>query len=88
MPAERLGELMAHEFPPDVEEQLEERVASGRYPSKADVIREALLALKRQDDDLMAVRDAIADMEAGDRGQPFDEFVEEFRRKHNIAKEA
>jgi hypothetical protein len=35
-----------------------------------------------------AVKEALADMEAGDTGKPFDEFVEEFRTKHNIPQDA
>ena len=38
-----------------------------------------------RDDDVAAVRQAIADLEAGDRGQLFEEFAEEFRKRHNIA---
>jgi len=38
-----------------------------------------------QDDNTVAIREAIADLEAGDRGKPFDEFVEEFRRAHQIS---
>jgi hypothetical protein len=38
--------------------------------------------------DLEAIKQAIADMEAGDRGVPFDEFVEEFRKKHNVPQDA
>ena len=79
---------MAHQFPPDVEEQLRERMATGQYDSEEDVLREALRALKRQDEDLTAVKEAIADMEAGDRGVPFEQFVDEFRKKHNIPQDA
>ena len=35
--------------------------------------------------DLEDVKQAIADMESGDRGIPFDQFVEEFRRKKIVA---
>ena len=35
-------------------------------------------------EDLAAVKEALADMEAGDRGMPFDEFDREFRAKHNL----
>lgn len=31
-----------------------------------------------------AVREAIAEMEAGDRGVPFDEFVAACRKKYNL----
>ena len=41
-------------------------MATGQYGSKEDVLREALRALRRQDEDLTAVKEAIADMEAGD----------------------
>ena len=79
---------MANQFPPDLEEQLKERMASGQYASEDDVLREALRALKRQDEDVAALKEAIADMEAGDRGRSFDEFVDDFRKKHNIPQDA
>jgi Arc/MetJ-type ribon-helix-helix transcriptional regulator len=75
---------MAYEFPPDVRDQLRQRMATGQYATEDDVLRDAFRALKLQNEDVAAVRQAIADMEAGDRGKPFDEFVEEFRKKHNI----
>jgi putative addiction module CopG family antidote len=79
---------MAHQFPPDVEEQLRERMASGQYESEVDVLRDALRALKRQNNDMAAIREAISDMEAGDRGRPFEDFVAEFRNKYNIRQDA
>jgi hypothetical protein len=51
---------------------------------------EELLRLWRSHDDpeyaqaVAALREAISDLEAGDRGKPFDQFVAEFRKKHNI----
>lgn len=36
-------------------------------------------------EDVQAVREALADMEAGDTGRPFEEFDREFRKRHNIA---
>ena len=80
--------MMNYEFPPDVKEQVRQRIANGQYATEDDVLRDALTALKRQDEDVAAVKEAIADMEAGDRGKPFDEFVEQFRRKHNIPQDA
>jgi putative addiction module CopG family antidote len=79
---------MGHQFPPDVENQLRERMATGQYASEDDVLRDALAALKRQDQNVAAIREAIMEMEAGDRGRPFDEFVNEFRVRHNIPKDA
>lgn len=79
---------MIYQFPPDLEDEIKERMASGQYASQDDLFRDALRALRLQDADVTAVTQAIADMEAGDRGIPFDQFVEEFRRKHNIAQDA
>lgn len=79
---------MAHQFPPDVKDQLRERMATGQYASEDDVLRDALRALKRQDQEVAAIREAITDMEAGDRGRPFDEFVDELRTKYNISQDA
>jgi putative addiction module CopG family antidote len=76
---------MAHQFSPDVEAELRERMATGQYATEDDVLRDALRALKRQEQEIAAVGEAIADMEAGDRGRCFDEFTDEFRAKHNIA---
>jgi hypothetical protein len=35
-------------------------------------------------DNVEALRQALADMDAGDRGIPLDEFDREFRRRHNL----
>jgi len=35
-------------------------------------------------EDVQAIREALADMEAGDTGRPFDEFDREFRKRHNL----
>ena len=79
---------MAHKFPPDVQDQLRQCMATGQYASEDDVLRDALRVLELQHEDVAAVKQAIADMEAGDRGKPFDEFVEEFRRNHHIPQDA
>ena len=79
---------MSHQFPPDVEAEVRERMATGQYASEDDVLRDALQALKRQDQDIAAIQEAITDMEAGDRGRPFDEFVSDFRAKYSISEDA
>jgi hypothetical protein len=38
------------------------------------------------DDDVTAVREALADMVAGDTGMPLDEFDREFRAHHDLPK--
>jgi hypothetical protein len=35
-----------------------------------------------------AIREAIADMEAGEEGMPFDEFVSKMRQKYNLSPNA
>jgi hypothetical protein len=35
-------------------------------------------------DNVAAVREALADIDAGDQGVPFEEFDREFRRRHRI----
>ena len=59
-------------------------MASGSYGSEDDVLRETE-ALRHRNQDVVAINEAIADMEAGDRGNSFDQFVEDFRRRHGIA---
>ncbi len=36
------------------------------------------------DEDIGAIREALLDMAAGDRGIPFDEFDRDFRKRHNL----
>jgi hypothetical protein len=39
---------------------------------------------EQYEEDLEAVRRALADMDAGDTGRPVEVFLEEFRKRHNI----
>jgi Arc/MetJ-type ribon-helix-helix transcriptional regulator len=71
---------MNYQFPPDVERLVREQMATKRFASKEDLMREALLALADQDDDLLAVLEAVADIEAGDQGVPLDDAFEAVRR--------
>jgi hypothetical protein len=36
-------------------------------------------------DDVTAVKQALADMAAGDEGRPFEEFVREFQHRHGLS---
>lgn len=78
---------MAYKFPPDVERAVEAWKASGRYDSTDDVLRDALQALSEQDDDLEAVREAVAALRAGDPGVPVAEVFEKLRKKHGLSGE-
>ena len=69
---------MKYELPPDVAQQLKQRVATGQYASEADVLRDALAALESRDQELAAIQAGIDDMEAG-RVRPFDQADAEIR---------
>jgi antitoxin ParD1/3/4 len=76
-------------LPPDVDEAIRRRVTSGRYASQEDVIRAALRALERDEEEKarkLAVLDAaiergIADAEAG-RVHPAEDVFAELRAKY------
>ena len=79
---------MAYQFPPDVEQLVTQRMASGDYASEDDVLRDALKALAEQSDDLVAVQEAVTRLRAGEDGQPLSEAFDDIRRKHNISADA
>ncbi len=69
---------MAYAFPPNVRQLIEEAENFGEYDSEDDVLRDALSALIRQKKDLAAIREGIADMNAG-RFRPIAEVDAEIR---------
>ena len=71
---------MTYAFPPDVEQLVAKRMATGGYATEDDVLRDALRALAEEEEDLTAVREAIADYRAGDLGLPLDEAFDLVRR--------
>jgi Arc/MetJ-type ribon-helix-helix transcriptional regulator len=79
---------MNYPLPDDLAAQLQDRLATGQYASEEEVLRAALTVLKRQDEEVSAIKAALVDMQAGDRGKLFDEFVEEFRTAHQIARDS
>jgi len=74
---------MTYRIPPDIEERIEAHLAGGQYENKDAVLREAIQALDDRKTDFAAIQSGIDDMESG-RFKTFDEFDQEFRRKHNI----
>jgi putative addiction module CopG family antidote len=78
---------MAYQFPPDLDEEIKGRMASGQYASEDEVLREALRALRWRDQEVAAIQEGIEDMEAG-RTKPLREFDREFRKRHNIPQDA
>ena len=77
---------MAFTFPPDLAPLVDGQMATGKYPSEEDLLREALQALVDRNEGIAAIAEGIADMEAG-RVRPFTEVVNEIRAKHGFAVE-
>jgi putative addiction module CopG family antidote len=75
---------MAFPFPPDLQDFVRERLASGRYASEEELLRDAFQALAEDEEDLDAVREALEEWQAGDPGVPLDDAVATIRKKHNI----
>jgi len=74
---------MSYQLPADLTETIQSLLATGKYASQDDVLRDALAALRQRDLDLAAIAAGIADMEAG-RYRPFVEVDAEFRKRHGI----
>jgi putative addiction module CopG family antidote len=72
---------MSYQFPPDLQQLVAAHLSSGRYESEDDLLREALHALAEEQEDLAAVREAVAEWRAGDPGVPLDEAFSRVRRR-------
>jgi putative addiction module CopG family antidote len=77
-------DYMSYPLPPDVEEMVRQRMASGKYPSEGDLFREALQALSEEEQDLAAIQEAVAEWRAGDSGIPLDEAFDALRTKYAV----
>jgi putative addiction module CopG family antidote len=78
---------MSYQLPPDLEAVVQKYVTSGGYASADDVLRGALAALSRQDQEVLAIQEGIEDMEAN-RVIGLREFDKEFRRRNDIPQDA
>ena len=76
---------MLDELPPDVHEEIKQRMASGQYDSEEDVLRDAMRALRVQDREIAAIQAGIDDMEAG-RVRPFEDVDAEIRDDFGFSK--
>ena len=79
--------MTAYPFPPDLEDEIKQRMRTGRYASEDDVLREALRALKWRDDEVAAIQEGFDDIEAG-RVKPLRQFDRELRERKNIPQDA
>ena len=75
---------MTYQFPSDVQQIVRERMASGKYASEDEVLREALQALAEEEQDVEAVREAVAEWRAGDAGLPLDAAFASIRTNHEL----
>ena len=73
---------MSYDFPPSIQHLIRQHLSSGEYATEDEVLLDALRSLSEQKADLTAVKDAIADMEAGDPGEPIDQIAKQIRAKH------
>lgn len=75
---------MTYHFPPDLDDLIKQHINSGAYANEEDVLRDALGALSQRGEELLAIREGIADMEAG-RVMSLRDFDRQFRLRKHIA---
>lgn len=69
--------MSTYSFPPDLQQLIDARLATGSYHSEDELLRDALRALAEESEDLAAVQEAVAEWRAGDAGVPLrDGFVQ------------
>jgi putative addiction module CopG family antidote len=71
---------MAASVPPDVQRVIDARLATGKYATADDVLREAFRALQNEDVEVTAIQEAIDDWRQGDEGLPLDQAFDEIRK--------
>jgi putative addiction module CopG family antidote len=79
---------MPYAFPPDVDQLVRSRMATGNYRSEDELLRCALEALAEQEDDLQAIQEALAELEADDPGLPLEEAFREVRQRYQAEQDA
>ena len=73
---------MPYAFPRDVERLVETGMASGKYATEDDLLRDALSALSAESAELEAIGPAIAEWRAGDQGVPLAQAFDDVRRRN------
>ena len=77
---------MSYQFPPDIDAFVKNQLASGRYASEDELVREAFEALRRQNEDVAAIQAGIEDEQAG-RMKPLAEVDAALRERNQIPPE-
>ena len=74
---------MSTDIPADILAAIETKIASGSYPDKESVLREAMARLDEFDDDVAGLQASIDKWKAGDKGIPVDDAFGMVRRTMN-----
>ena len=76
---------MPYAFPPDVKRLVESEMASGKYATEDDLLRDALDALSSESTEIEAIESAIAEWRAGDPGAPLADAFDDVRRRNQAS---
>lgn len=76
---------MTYHLPADVEERVQTRMATGRYASEDDVLRDALDTLDTLEADAREVQVAIDAVKEGDAPVPLDQAFDALRKRYDLA---
>lgn len=75
---------MTYHFPADVETRVQTRMATGRYASEDEVLRDALDTLDTVEAEAREVQVAIDAVKNGDAPVPLDEAFDALRKKYDL----
>jgi predicted transcriptional regulator len=78
---------MAYVLGSAVEEIVQQYLMTGSYSSPDELLLDALAALRQRDEDVAAIAEGIAAMEAGEV-YPLEQVVDEIRRRHGFSAES
>jgi Arc/MetJ-type ribon-helix-helix transcriptional regulator len=71
---------MSTSIPADVQQAIDARMATGKYATQDDVLRDAFRALQYEDEEVVAIQEAIDEWKQGDNGLPLGESFDEIRK--------
>ena len=77
-----MRKAISYLFPPDLQQQVNERMARGGYTSEDEVLRDAFAALTWEEQELDAVMQAVEALDNGDEGIELDAAFDQLRQKH------
>jgi Arc/MetJ-type ribon-helix-helix transcriptional regulator len=78
---------MSYSLPPEIDSLIQQKLATGSYPSEEAVLRAALSALDDHEETVAAVSQGYEDLQAG-RYKSLGDADREFRKRHDISREA